>query len=167
MGMAVMIDGPLRPALLVEAMHTGSSPARRPAQQVRARTARLIYQAVAGRRPQREQVADGGHPRTQRPDQPPEPAKGSRGGRPLSFNAETYRYRNVVERALNRLTGWWGLATRYDKHAQLQAGLVLAHRAVLRPEVTDPSDRPKLGDRIAEHQLGHRGQHPPELVVEL
>ena len=41
--------------------------------------------------------------------------KGCRGGRPVTHNAELYRDRNTVERASNRMTGWRGIATRYDK----------------------------------------------------
>lgn len=54
-------------------------------------------------------------------------AKGSVGGRPPIFNTQLYRDRNVVERAFNRLKGWRGIATRYDKHARnYRAGVVLA-----------------------------------------
>jgi transposase len=54
-------------------------------------------------------------------------AKGSAGGRPPRFDAQSYRDRNVVERAFNRLKGWRGIATRYDKHARnYRAGVVLA-----------------------------------------
>jgi len=54
-------------------------------------------------------------------------AKGPAGGRPPSFDAELYRDRNVVERAFNRLKGWRGIATRYDKHARnYRAGVVVA-----------------------------------------
>ena len=54
-------------------------------------------------------------------------SRGSRGGRPPAFDSETYRRRNVVERAFGRLKQWRGLATRYDKHARnYRAGLVLA-----------------------------------------
>ena len=54
-------------------------------------------------------------------------AKGSRGGRPPRFDADLYRERNVVERAFNRLKGWRGIATRYDKHARnYRAGVVIA-----------------------------------------
>ena len=42
-------------------------------------------------------------------------ANGSRGGRPPTFDAETYKQRNVVERAINKLRGTRGVATRYDK----------------------------------------------------
>jgi len=54
-------------------------------------------------------------------------AKGSRGGRPPRFDADTYRERNVVERSFNRLKQWRGIATRYDKHARnYRAGIVVA-----------------------------------------
>ena len=54
-------------------------------------------------------------------------AKGSAGGRPPTFDANTYRDRNAVERAFNRLKSWRGIATRYDKHARnYRAGLVVA-----------------------------------------
>lgn len=65
----------------------------------------------------------------------PEPAdqaahrkrRGSRGGRPVAFDAEDYKKRNVVERAFNVLKNWRGLAARYDKHALVyRGGLVLA-----------------------------------------
>ncbi|OSZ58059.1 hypothetical protein OQI_23760 [Streptomyces pharetrae CZA14] len=36
--------------------------------------------------------------------------RGSRGGRPLSFNREAYRRRNLVERCFNRLKGVRGIA---------------------------------------------------------
>jgi len=54
-------------------------------------------------------------------------AKGSAGGRPLDFDIEDYKNRNVVERAFNRLKNWRGVATRYDKHALIyRGGVVLA-----------------------------------------
>lgn len=54
-------------------------------------------------------------------------AKGSRGGRPPAFDAETYRHRNTVERSFNRLKHWRGIATRYDKYALTYlGGLTLA-----------------------------------------
>lgn len=60
----------------------------------------------------------------------PEPAdqirnrkrRGSRGGRPPAFDAETYRGRNVVERSFNTVKQWRGLATRYDKLAIVYRG---------------------------------------------
>lgn len=42
---------------------------------------------------------------------------GSRGGRPPSFDREAYKQRNTVERCINKLKQWRGLATRYDKTA--------------------------------------------------
>ncbi|EFL29201.1 IS4 family transposase [Streptomyces himastatinicus ATCC 53653] len=44
--------------------------------------------------------------------------KGSRGGRPVTHNADLYRDRNTVERAINRLKDWRGIATRYDKTSE-------------------------------------------------
>ena len=53
--------------------------------------------------------------------------KGSRGGRPVAFDASDYKNRNVVERAFNHMKNWRGLATRYDKHAVVfRGGVVLA-----------------------------------------
>lgn len=41
--------------------------------------------------------------------------KGSHGGRPITHDSALYRDRNTVERAINKLKDWRGLATRYDK----------------------------------------------------
>ncbi|GAB7031655.1 hypothetical protein JCM4914_31160 [Streptomyces platensis subsp. malvinus] len=41
--------------------------------------------------------------------------KGSGGGRPVSHDTEPYKERNTVERAINRMKAWRGIATRYDK----------------------------------------------------
>lgn len=41
--------------------------------------------------------------------------KGSCGGRPLTHDADLYRDRNTVERAINKMKDWRGIATRYDK----------------------------------------------------
>lgn len=65
----------------------------------------------------------------------PEPAdqaghrhrRGSRGGRPPAFDPTAYRQRNVVERSINRLKQWRGIATRFHKKARyFQASLTLA-----------------------------------------
>ena len=65
----------------------------------------------------------------------PEPAdqqanrarRGSRGGRPVSYDHDLYKQRNVVERSFALLKQWRGLATRYDKLAlTYRAGAVLA-----------------------------------------
>lgn len=54
-------------------------------------------------------------------------AKGSRGGRPPSFDPDLYRHRSSVERGFNRLKHWRGIATRYDKYALTYlGGLLLA-----------------------------------------
>ncbi|MFF9691096.1 IS5 family transposase [Streptomyces sp. NPDC014623] len=41
--------------------------------------------------------------------------KGSQGGRPLDFDAELCKERNTVERLINKMKAWRGIATRYDK----------------------------------------------------
>lgn len=65
----------------------------------------------------------------------PEPAdqaghrkrRGSRGGRPVTYDQIEYRGRNVIERGIAVLKQWRAIATRYDKHAlTYRGGLVLA-----------------------------------------
>ncbi|WP_156485565.1 IS5 family transposase, partial [Tsukamurella pseudospumae] len=52
--------------------------------------------------------------------------KGAAGGRPPTFDTDTYKGRNVVERSFNDTKQWRGLATRYDKLAiTYRAGVVL------------------------------------------
>lgn len=41
--------------------------------------------------------------------------KGRRGGAPPRFDAQAYKGRNVVERAINRLKDFRAVATRYEK----------------------------------------------------
>lgn len=41
--------------------------------------------------------------------------KGARGGRPVSHDTGLYKERNTVERLINKLKAWRGIATRYDK----------------------------------------------------
>jgi transposase len=43
--------------------------------------------------------------------------RAERPGRPLGFDADLYARRNVVERCVNRLKQWRGIATRYEKRA--------------------------------------------------
>ncbi|MFF7234535.1 IS5 family transposase [Streptomyces sioyaensis] len=50
--------------------------------------------------------------------------RGRNGGRPPGFDAEAYKQRNTVERCINRLKQWRGLAMRTDK-------LALAYQAAL------------------------------------
>ena len=53
--------------------------------------------------------------------------RGSKGGRPPSFNAIAYKNRNVVERSFAYVKQWRGLATRYDKLAvTYRAAVVLS-----------------------------------------
>lgn len=45
--------------------------------------------------------------------------RGRLGGRPPAFDREAYKQRNTVERCINKLKQWRGLATRYDKTATI------------------------------------------------
>jgi transposase len=52
--------------------------------------------------------------------------KGSRGGREYAFDPALYKDRNTVERCINKLKSWRGIATRYDKTPEsYSAGLHL------------------------------------------
>jgi transposase len=54
-----------------------------------------------------------------------------RPGRPLVFDQAIYARRNVVERCINRLKQWRGLATRYEKRAaNYRAMVVIASIAI-------------------------------------
>ena len=53
--------------------------------------------------------------------------RGSAGGRPISYDVEDYKSRNVIERFFNRIKHWRGIASRYDKYAVVyRGGIVLA-----------------------------------------
>jgi len=62
----------------------------------------------------------------------PEPAsqkaararRGCNGGRPPGFDAELYKKRNVVERAINKLRATRAVGTRYDKRDFIYKGTV-------------------------------------------
>ena len=51
--------------------------------------------------------------------------RAARPGRPLAFDRAIYARRNVVERCINRLKQWRGLATRYEKRAVNYRALVV------------------------------------------
>ncbi|WP_308406496.1 IS5 family transposase [Streptomyces sp. AC602_WCS936] len=53
--------------------------------------------------------------------------RGGYGGRPPGSDRETYRRRNMIERCFNRLKGFRGIATRYEKTAtSYEAAVTLA-----------------------------------------
>lgn len=53
--------------------------------------------------------------------------RGSRAGRPPAYDRETCKQRNPLERCINRLKQWLGIATRYEKTAAVHlAGLHVA-----------------------------------------
>jgi transposase len=62
----------------------------------------------------------------------PEPAdqtrhrqrRGSKGGRPVTYDVQAYRLRNTVERAINKLRGYRAVATRFDKRDYVFRGTV-------------------------------------------
>jgi transposase len=63
-----------------------------------------------------------------------------RPGRPLRFDAMRYRGRNVVERCINKLKQWRGVATRYDKRAvNYRAAVTIAALLIW---LADSSDTP-------------------------
>lgn len=66
--------------------------------------------------------------------------KGSRGGRPPSFDNVRYRDRNTVERAVNKLRSHRAVATRNDKRDYIYRGTIAlaAIHIWLRDPVTDP-----------------------------
>ncbi len=57
--------------------------------------------------------------------------RGSAGGRPVSYDRNASRGRNVIERAFNRFKNWRAIATRYDKHATIYRGGLLIAAALL------------------------------------
>lgn len=81
--------------------------------------------------------------------------RGQAGGRPLAFDRELYKTRNVVERCFGRLKQFRAIATRFDKLAdRYRAGVHLASLILwLREPARDPlSDRSWPG---GHHSLPH------------
>lgn len=62
--------------------------------------------------------------------------KGSGGGRPVSHDANLYKERNTVERLINKLKAWRGIATRYDKTPNYLARLHLRASIIWIKELT-------------------------------
>ncbi|MER8161540.1 hypothetical protein [Streptomyces sp. NPDC094472] len=57
--------------------------------------------------------------------------KGSRGGRPPSFDEERHKKRNTIERAINKLKHARAVATRYDKRGYVFLGTATAAALVV------------------------------------
>jgi transposase len=57
--------------------------------------------------------------------------RAARPGRPLAFDQTIDARRNVVERCINRLKQWRGLATRYEKRAVTYRAMVVLASIVL------------------------------------
>ncbi len=57
--------------------------------------------------------------------------KGSAGGRPVTYDKEAYKRRNVVERSFNTLKEWRSLATGYDKMALTYRSAAVLHAVVI------------------------------------
>jgi len=51
--------------------------------------------------------------------------RGSRGGRPVSYDTTEYKRRAGIECGINILKQWRGVATRYDKHALTYRGAIV------------------------------------------
>jgi transposase len=68
--------------------------------------------------------------------------RGRRGGRPPAFDADRYRQRNTVERAVSKLKQFRAVATRYDKRAFMYLATidVATIKIWLRDLTKDPRD---------------------------
>lgn len=67
-------------------------------------------------------------------------AKGSRGGRPPTFDQLLYRLRNTVERGFGKLKQWRGIATRYDKYALTYLGGLTLAAIITHHRITELAD---------------------------
>jgi len=50
--------------------------------------------------------------------------RGRSAGRPPAFDPDSYKQRNIVERAINKLKGHRGVATRYNQRDYMFRGTV-------------------------------------------
>ena len=57
--------------------------------------------------------------------------KGTAGGRPVTYDRDAYKRRNVVECSFNALKQWRSLATRYDKLALTYRSAVVLHAVLI------------------------------------
>jgi len=57
--------------------------------------------------------------------------RGTKGGRPVSYDPVAYKGRNVVERSFSVFKNWRGLATRYDKLAVTYRGAAVLAAIVI------------------------------------
>lgn len=63
--------------------------------------------------------------------------KGRRGGRPVSHDTDLHKERNTVERLINKLKAWRGIATRFDKTPESYlAGLPLRASMIWMKDLT-------------------------------
>ncbi len=91
----------------------------------RKRPAHLLADKAYSHPSTRRRLRQRGIPHTipERADQQARRAR--RPGRRPAFDRERYRRRNVVERCINRLKQWRGLATRFEKRAANYRALVV------------------------------------------
>jgi transposase len=68
--------------------------------------------------------------------------RGRSGGRPPAFDAERYKDRNTIERAISKLKQFRAVATRYDKRAYMYLATVdvATIKIWLRDLASDPRD---------------------------
>jgi transposase len=72
--------------------------------------------------------------------------RGSRGGRPASYDRQRCKNRNVIERGFNTFKQWRGLASRYDKLAVNTAAPPSSARSSSGPATY--ASRPSPGDGL-------------------
>ena len=96
-----------------------------PPRQASSNRRRVVPAATLARAPAPSPVGCGGRGPSLRLHRPG--GCGSRGGRPISYDRNLYKGRNIVQRTLNLPEQWRGLATMSDKHAvNYRSAVVLA-----------------------------------------